>query len=109
MITRSDVLDNSVFGGERGAAERLRQVLTVDPSDQICGAATHEPAQNGVVGYSQYSHLRSRYAETPTPALAVRIVPAVNAVDNSGSIRLTWQLGLDGGAKPAGHGHALAD
>ena len=78
-LPRSDVLDDAVFGAERNAAKGMQHVFTVDLSDQICGAATCEPARNGLISYSDGNHLTASFVETLTPAFAARIVPVITA------------------------------
>jgi hypothetical protein len=78
-LTRSQALEETVFGIEQTVAKRLPFVWSIDLSDRICGRQRCEVVQDGRIILRDGDHLTASYVESLAPALAAQIVPLISA------------------------------
>jgi peptidoglycan/LPS O-acetylase OafA/YrhL len=79
-LNRAKALDPEVFGAEQEAVAGLRHVRMLDLSDLFCDATVCQPVKNGLIVYSDDSHISAPFARSLAPAVADRLVPLILSI-----------------------------
>jgi peptidoglycan/LPS O-acetylase OafA/YrhL len=75
MLDREKAFDDGYFRAEQQAAAGLPHVRILDLSDLFCDGAVCPPVKNGLIVYSDDSHITQAFARSLAPAVADRLVP----------------------------------
>ena len=80
MLNRAKALDPGVFGAEQEAVADLRNVRMLDLSDLFCDAIVCQPVKNGLIVYSDDSHISEQFARSLAFTAADRLVPLISSI-----------------------------
>lgn len=78
MLVRGKALNEGIFHAEQEAAEGLQHVSILDLSDFFCDGAVCPPMKNGLLVYSDESHISEPFARSIAPAVGDRLAPLVS-------------------------------
>lgn len=79
-LNRAAALDPAIFGAEQEAVAGLRHVRMLDLSDLFCDATVCQPVKNGLIVYSDDSHISASFARSLAPAVADRLIPLISSI-----------------------------
>ena len=77
-MSRSAVLNPSIFEAERSAAQDLQTVHLIDMTDQYCGRDICWVVRDGLIMYFDDNHLSSRFTDSLASVLAGRLIPLLD-------------------------------
>lgn len=77
ILNRAAALNEGVFHAEEEAAAGLTHVHLLDLSDLFCDSVVCQPVKNGIVVYSDESHISEPFALSLASALGDRLVPLI--------------------------------
>jgi peptidoglycan/LPS O-acetylase OafA/YrhL len=80
MLNRAVAVNDGVFRAEQESAAGLRHVSLLDLTDLFCDGAVCPPSKNGIMAYSDDSHISGRFSRSLAPALASRLIPLIASV-----------------------------
>ncbi|MGD0480553.1 MAG: acyltransferase family protein [Terracidiphilus sp.] len=78
MLDRAKALNEGIFRAEQEAAAGLPHVHVLDLSDLFCDGAVCPPMKNGVLVYSDESHISGPFARSIASAVGDRLAPLIS-------------------------------
>jgi hypothetical protein len=77
-VVRAKALNEGIFHAEQEAAAGLQHVSILDLSDLFCDAALCPPMKNGLLVYSDESHISEPFARSIAAAVGGRLAPLIS-------------------------------
>jgi peptidoglycan/LPS O-acetylase OafA/YrhL len=78
MLDRAKALNEGIFRAEQEAAAGLPYVHVLDLSDLFCNGAVCPPMKNGLLVYSDESHISEPFARSIASAVGDRLAPLIS-------------------------------
>jgi hypothetical protein len=80
MLDRATALNEGIFHAEQEAAAGLPHVCTLDLSDLFCYGAVCQSMKNGMIVYSDESHISEPFARSLGSALGDRLANLISSI-----------------------------
>jgi len=77
-LDRAKALNEGIFRAEQEASAGLPHVHVLDLSDLFCDGAVCPPMKNGVLVYSDESHISGPFARSIASAVGDRLAPLIS-------------------------------